>query len=1050
MRYRQMIPTAAVLLTLILPAAGVRAQGASAVQETVTIPTYPFSEPDPLPILVTRPAIWPYFSFRTFGHEAEARAWTTVRLENDFIRVLLLPEVGGKVWGAIEKGTGEEFLYLNSVLKFRQIAMRGPWTSGGTEFNFGLVGHTPACATPVDYLVRTNPDGSVSCFVGTLDLPSRTRWSVEVRLPPDAACYEMHSRWSNPTPYRQSYYAWMNNAVRTGDDLRYIYPGTSWVPHGYDLPLNPWPVTADGRDLSWYRNNDYGADHSYFVFGTWEDFYGGYWHESDFGYGHWARYDDLPGKKVWIWALSRQGAIWEDLLTDTDGQYSEPQAGRLLSQSDHALFAPLTSDAWSEALFPVRGIGGLVKASPYAALNVERREDGGVRIAVCALRRLDDELLVTCGGRTVLRERLELGPMQVRDRVIDLSGSGGGDYLTVEVGEKLQWSEDPADTRLERPFPFRTPDESTPEGLYLAGEWREQRREYAAAMQKYRACLAGEPQHVRAMTRLAELHCRRAEYDIALGYARQALEISMYDPEANYVYALICRRTGRSVDAMEAFGWAARSPGLRSNAWTQLAELNLAAGRLAAAAEYVRRARGADAGNLRAARIEAIVHRRRGRGADARLTLGWLLGTDPLDHLARFELYLLDPSEERRDEFTGLIRSELPHEHYLEMAVFYASLGLNDEARQLLELAPDHPVVQLWRAWLERGSRPEESRRLLTGALAADAQLVFPFREETIPVLEWARAEAAVGGLETWKADWYLGLVLGGLGRTDEALELFRGCGDVSFAPLHLTVGYLDPAEALSRFRRACELEPDSWQNVHHLVTRLLAEGGLDEALAVTEKAAAEFPGKAVLTMDRARVLFRNGGFAATIGLLDALEMLPYEGGWEAQNLWMRSHVRLALEEMASGRYRDAIDHLEAGKAYPENLGTGAPYEPDTRLQDYLIAVCWERVGRRGRAEAYRQAVADYTVRHGAGRGPGQLFGLLALRDLGRGAELDRLLADLEARPAGDAPARWALAVYRRNRQDIERLEPVLAADPRTSPLIPAAAVLAELIGREL
>ncbi len=148
-----------------------------------TLETYPFSEPNPVPILTRDARLYPYHSFEGYSATSEPRDWKVVHLENDYIEVFVLPEVGGKVWGAVVKETGHEFIYRNEVMKFRNIALRGPWTSGGIEFNFGVIGHTPATATPVDYLLRENDDGSVSCFVGGMDLPSRTHWRVEIRLP---------------------------------------------------------------------------------------------------------------------------------------------------------------------------------------------------------------------------------------------------------------------------------------------------------------------------------------------------------------------------------------------------------------------------------------------------------------------------------------------------------------------------------------------------------------------------------------------------------------------------------------------------------------------------------------------------------------------------------------------------------------------------------------------------------------------------------------------------------------------------------------------------
>ena len=185
-------------------------------EEQWEIKTYPFSDPDPVPILVRNPKIYPYHAFNKFSHTGQQQSWKVVRLENPWLQLFLLPEVGGKIYGAIEKSTGKEFVYLNKVLKFRQIALRGPWTSGGIEFNFGIVGHTPAGATPVDYLLRENPDGSVSCVIGNLDLPSRTRWSVTITLPNDKAFFETRSLWYNPSPFHQSYYVWLNDAIKAG------------------------------------------------------------------------------------------------------------------------------------------------------------------------------------------------------------------------------------------------------------------------------------------------------------------------------------------------------------------------------------------------------------------------------------------------------------------------------------------------------------------------------------------------------------------------------------------------------------------------------------------------------------------------------------------------------------------------------------------------------------------------------------------------------------------------------------------------------------------
>ena len=184
------------LLLTILIVSTTQAQSVTIKEDIQSLDTYGFSKPNPVPILAENPKIFPYFKFEEYEHTSKKKDWKVVTLENEYIKVMVLPEIGGKVWGAIEKSTGEEFLYKNEVIKFRNIAMRGPWTSGGIEFNFGIIGHHPSTATPVDYITRTNADGSVSCIVGSTDLPSNTSWTVEIRLEKDKTYFETNASWS--------------------------------------------------------------------------------------------------------------------------------------------------------------------------------------------------------------------------------------------------------------------------------------------------------------------------------------------------------------------------------------------------------------------------------------------------------------------------------------------------------------------------------------------------------------------------------------------------------------------------------------------------------------------------------------------------------------------------------------------------------------------------------------------------------------------------------------------------------------------------------------
>ena len=302
-------------------------QDARYTESTKTYTTYPYADPDPIPF----GKIYPYFRFDTFTAEPIEKEWKVVVLENDFISVQIMPEIGGKVWTAIDKTTGKPFLYNNGVVKFRDIAMRGPWVSGGIEANYGIIGHSPSTSAPVDYLVKGNDDGSVSCFTGTLDLFTRTTWVIEVKLEKDKAYFTTRSFWFNSMGTEQPYYSWMNAGIPVGEHLQFLFPGNRYI--GHDGQVYDWPVDSHGHDLSHYSQNDFGGAKSYHVLGSRSNYFGALWQKEDFGMIRYSNRGEKLGKKVFLWAHSEEGGIWESLLTDKSGQYAEIQSGRLFNQN---------------------------------------------------------------------------------------------------------------------------------------------------------------------------------------------------------------------------------------------------------------------------------------------------------------------------------------------------------------------------------------------------------------------------------------------------------------------------------------------------------------------------------------------------------------------------------------------------------------------------------------------------------------------------------------------------------------------------------------------
>ena len=997
-------------------------QTATVKEETLKFKTYPFSDPDPAPLIGP---IYPYFKFHGYSAAGREQEWKMVALENPYVRALVAPEIGGKVWGAVEKSTGREFIYLNKVVKFREIAMRGPWTSGGIEFNFGIIGHAPTTATPVDYITLTNPDGSVSCIVGAIDLPSRTYWRVNVRLPKDAAYLEAECLWYNPMPLNDSLYHWMTAAEDVADDLKYYYPGTHYI--GHDGSAHTWPVTEDGRDVSYYRNNNFGGSKSYHILGEYNEFFGGYFEKSGYGFGHWALHDDKPGMKLWVWSLGRDGEIWTDLLSEgRTRNYTEPQTGLLFNQAGgdsaltpfkHVDFAPQSVHRWKEIWFPVLDIGGLVAASPHAALNVSR-SGGTIKVGLCPLQNIDDDLVVRAGGEVVAVKRLVLKPLQISVQDFDLGGKDG--EISVELGPgKIKWSSgDKARNTLGRPIAAPANfDWKSAEGLFVDGEELARQRSYADAMTRFLACLEKEPGHVRALARVAELYVKRAEYGQALAYAKRALAINTYDAPANFIYGVINREMGRAADAKDGFGWAARSLEFRSAAYEQLAELSLAEKDLDRAAEYAARSLDYNHLNLNARQVLAVVSRLRNDKEAAVRALDGILAIDPLSHFARFERALLDPGAAGEREFASLIRNELPHETYLELAMTYLDLGLEAEAVRVLEMSPARLEGDLWLAYLHRDSDPDKSRTFLKRAVESSPELVFPSRRDSLPVLRWAASQT-----NDWKANYYLGLLLWHLGRVDEAKPLWSGLGsEPGWSPFYLARLRLfarewTPDKTLAELKRAVDLDKKGWRARRALTEYYDGRGEFAAALRNAEEAFDLYPDNSALAMDYAKGLLRAGKPGDCLRVLERTTILPYEGAAEGHELYRQACLFPAAEALKKGNPKNAAALVEKARLWPEHLGVGRPYDTDERLEDFLTALCRQKQGNPAESGKSLEAVVRGTKEFWNTFGSEHAVSALALKSLGRAQDARRLFDDWQkSRGAGDAVLAWARAIFNGN-----------------------------------
>src|SRR5690606_17320215 len=368
------------------------------------------------------------------------------------------------------------------------------------------------------YLVSNNSDGSVSCFVSTFDLLTRTRWLVEVKLEKDKAFFTTRSFWFNGSGVEQPYYTSMNDAIPEGKSVRFLYPGTHSIGHGGEA--RQWPRDDSGRDLSQYQQNAFGGSKSYHIVGTHTNYFGALWEKDDFGMIRYANREDKLGKKIFLWSLSGSGRIWEELLTDNSGQYVEIQSGRLFNQNQFQSsftpfkqigFSPGNSDNWTEHWYPFAGLGGFTAANLVGAFHITR--DGGqLHVRLSPVQVVEDSLTVFDQENVpIAKAWLQAKPLEPVEVTLQIPRDKTPSRILVK-NEALNLDEQ----RLQRPTQIDSLfDAEGAYGLYLQGRDLSQLRQYENAETKINASLNKDPLLLPALVEMAKLKLFRMHYDSA-------------------------------------------------------------------------------------------------------------------------------------------------------------------------------------------------------------------------------------------------------------------------------------------------------------------------------------------------------------------------------------------------------------------------------------------------------------------------------------------------------------------------------------------------------
>lgn len=996
--------------------------------ETLTLPTYPQPEPEALPIFAEnrvhqRSSGNPYPNRVTMEVDrsgAAGREYTVVHLENDYLDVLILPEIGGRIFAAQDKTTGYDFFYRQHVIKPALIGALGNWISGGVEFNWPYH-HRPSGFMPCDYTTQTAPDGSVICWLSEHDPADRMKGMVGIVLRPDASYLETRVQLCNRTPVPRSFLWWENAAVPVNESYQIFFPhDVTYVNFHYLDSRISYPVAGAGsfngfdmrapRDISMHKNTRDAT--SYFACASKYDFFGGYDHGRGCGVVHVANHHISPGKKMFTWAYNQLSRSWERALTDADGQYAELMAGSYTdNQPNFSWIEPYETKTFSQYWYPISEIGTPDFANLSCALRL-----GGDTLALQATRPFGPAAVtVEAGGKQVLHQKVTLQPG--RPVLLDwhkpqglctvtLTAAGGGVIARYEEEQPDRLKMPP----VKDPMPLAAELGSADE-LYRAGVHVEQYRDPAVLPDAYwRQALARDPRHVPALLGMARFCYGQLQPDEALGYVNRALAVltrfneRLESGDPWYLRALILEAMGRRDEAYDDYYRASWNGSAVAKAMGRLACIDLARGEFAAAEEHADRALARDAAHPLAPAALYLALCGQGRQQEADAALAVSLAKDPLQLLGR---WLAGPAQ----PFFESLQSD-PAQSALDMAEELAGMGqLKLAARLLEELCRFRPEQQTAPLLFTRAHFAqllgEEAAGLLAAAETAPDGLAFPRR-----LLE-ARALRSAANRGSGRAVFLLGCLLYSKRQYEEAGRLFAEA--VKLRPKDpaavrcLAVACFShlgrQGEALGLMQQALALRPTPQLLYETVVLMDKLSRPAAEKLELLDRYP-QLTGRDDLVTERAKAYNQAGRPQQALQALAAQRFVPCEGGEHAiADQYMFAHYLLGMQAEEAGDLQAAAEAYRGALTLPDALGAGV-WNPCRYLPyRYRIGCCLDALGQKEEAAAIFEEILDVEVEFFSRMHLPELpvYQALCARRLGRRQLADRL--------AGAARRSWLAAL---------------------------------------
>lgn len=968
-------------------------------QEPLTLPTYKVHSADVNPIF-ERPlsyqgahrVLYPYPAQDNFTGIKEDQTYKALYLENEYIKLCVLPEIGGRLFYATDKTNGYEIFYRQHVIKPAHVGMLGAWISGGIEWCV-FHHHRASSFMPVDYKLIENPDGSGTIWIGEIEPRQRMRWSIGMTLHPGKSFIEVDVRMFNRTETAHSMLYWANVATHVNDDYQVIFPpSTKYGVYHAKNDFVHWPI-GRGKyrgtdytdiDVSWWKNHPRSI--SIFAHDLSEGFLAGYDHGKEAGTMYVSNPHIAPGAKLWEWGA---GSTWDTkVLTDSDGPYAELMAGAYSdNQPDYSWIGPYEFKQVTQYWYPLRQIGGAKSANRDAAVNLDVK-DNTIELAFNTTQKYDNaKVLLTAKGTPIIEKVVSVSPAKPFSQTIpmpentlesDLEAvlmAGNGNVLirykpTVQnVGDEL-------------PDVVKKPDKpeeiKTIEQLYLTGLRIKQFHNAQLNPNDYfTEALKRDPGESRCNIQLGLDAAQKGLYPEARAHFQTAVErISKdytrpRDCEAYYQLGLILKKQGHWDEAYSTLYRAVWDYSFRSAACFQLSEIESLRGNFDEALRLVDESLNTNATNLKAMGLKCALLRKLGQPKAALTLSAKAIQMDPLDYLARNEQ--IAALKAGGDEETAAahvqaldaILHDVP-ESYLELATDYINAGFYNEALDVLKRTrtkpsslSQYPTIHYYLAWLSgKNNETAAAKQYLASAAQCPTDYCFPFRLETLDVLDYA--------IETNPNDARAYYLKGNLlydRQPHKAIEAWEKAVEMEpeLAIAHRNLGWANYLEtndldrAIADYQRAIRYNGQD-PRYYYEMDLISEEKGTPpgERAALLEKSHPVLMKHKLALVREILAFVQAGEYDKAIRLLAENQFPAQEGSRRLHEIYVDAHLLRGLERLDRQQYESAMEDFTAAEMYPENLQVARnKTSAGNPKNDYFSGICQLKLDNGEMAQSY-------------------------------------------------------------------------------------------------